>query len=98
MPLFVLEETSVMAATTEKTNCLFKTSGRTLLIAIAVFVFGYPTDVHAGEQNVDCRTPLAFRNAAVNAVVLPYTYAGAPDKPLSEAGRRLSVLLHRSVL
>jgi hypothetical protein len=51
----------------------------------------------AGVQNIPCRNPFVFKNAAVNVVVLPYDSAEAlPDA--TGLGKRLSVLLQMEVL
>ncbi len=52
----------------------------------------------AGAPEVDCSRPFVFSEAGVNAVVLPYTYSGAADKPLSFAGKELSSLIYLNTL
>ena len=51
----------------------------------------------AGMAHLDCRFPMVFGGAAVNVVVLPYTYAG-DSHSLTDTGKRLSLLVKLDVL
>ena len=51
----------------------------------------------AGMPHRDCRFPMVFEGAAVNVVVLPYSYAGN-NYPLTDLGNRLSLLVKLDVL
>lgn len=50
------------------------------------------------KPNVDSRRPFVFSDASVNLVVLPYSYTGTSNEPLSEVGHQLSVLVHLDTL
>lgn len=52
----------------------------------------------AGAPNVPCKRPFIFSDAMVNAVVLPYTYAGSSGKPLSQTAKKLSLLIQVDTL
>ena len=51
----------------------------------------------AGIAHRDCRFPMVFEGAAVNVVVLPYSYAGK-NYSLTNLGNRLSLLVKLDVL
>lgn len=64
---------------------------------VAVFTVCTASVAEAGAQNIPCKNPFVFKNAAVNVVVLPYDAAQAlPDA--TGLGKRLSVLLQMEVL
>jgi hypothetical protein len=50
-------------------------------------------------QNVDCRNPHVFPGANVNAVILPYQYVGADERPeRSLVAQKLGLIVQREVL
>src|SRR5258708_2433869 len=59
---------------------------------------GMVSAAHAGAPEVSCSKPFVFRSAGVNAVILPYTYSGAADRPLDAAGQDLSSLIYLNTL
>lgn len=66
-------------------------------IAAAVIAAALPEQAFGGAMNIDCRRPFVFSKAAVNVVVLPYTYAG--DSPRIDAtSRQLSLLTQLDAL
>jgi hypothetical protein len=53
----------------------------------------------AGDKSHhSCVTPMVFKDAAVNVVVLPYRYAAGNDSSLNDMGNRLSLLVKLNVL
>jgi hypothetical protein len=52
----------------------------------------------AGAPMVSCDHPFVFSNAKVNAVILPYTYSGEAERPLSVAAQKLSGLIYLNTL
>src|SRR5712691_8365687 len=62
-----------------------------LLVSIAL-LFSAPW-ARAGIQHVDCRHPIVFPGSAVNVVVLSYRHMGTTEASLSDAGKRLSLLV-----
>jgi hypothetical protein len=60
-------------------------------------VFLFAPLANAGAAHRDCRFPLVFEGAAVNVVVLPYSYAGR-NYSLTNLGNRLSLLVKLDVL
>jgi len=72
---------------------------RPVLEAAWLFLLvGMVPAAQAGAPEVNCSKPFVFANAGVNAVVLPYTYSGAPDRPLDAAGKELSSLIYLNTL
>ncbi len=72
---------------------------RPVIGAAWLFLFaGVVPAAQAGAPEVDCSRPFVFSEAGVNAAVLPYTYSGAADKPLSVAGKELSSLIYLNTL
>lgn len=66
-------------------------------LAALVSALALPHNAFAGALNIDCRRPFVFSNAAVNVVVLPYTYAG--DSPrVDETSKQLSLLTQLDAL
>jgi hypothetical protein len=65
------------------------------LVVLMISMFAHLAQ--AGMPHRDCRFPMVFDGAAVNVVVLPYTYAGS-DYALSDLGTRLSLLVKLDVL
>ena len=64
---------------------------------VAAIVASAPSLAEAGAQNIPCRQPFIFRDAAVNVVVLPY--ASAPGLPAAGGiGERLAGLIQLEVL
>ena len=64
---------------------------------VAAIVASAPSLAEAGAQNIPCRQPFIFRDAAVNVVVLPY--ASAPGLPTAGGiGERLAGLMQLEVL
>lgn len=63
-------------------------------VALAMLVAGLSVSdsAQAGGLGV-CEAPFAFEAADVNVVVLPYTYAGGPDNPLSKTAKKLPLLI-----
>jgi hypothetical protein len=66
-----------------------------LLLLIALLVS--PAKVFAGAPHMDCSIPFVYTDSDVNAVVLPYMYAGS-NQQLNETGRRLSLLIQADTL
>lgn len=62
------------------------------------FLFFITINANAGIPRVSARRPLVFSNAAINVVVLQYTYTGKDAERRSETGERLSLLMHQSIL
>jgi hypothetical protein len=52
----------------------------------------------AGAPMVVCDRPFVFTDAKVNAVILPYTYSGEAERPLSVAAQKLSGLIYLNTL
>ena len=65
------------------------------LTVLMIFLFAHLAE--AGIAHRDCRFPLVFEGAAVNVVVLPYSYAGKNDS-LTNLGNRISLLVKLDVL
>jgi hypothetical protein len=64
---------------------------------VAAIVASAPGLAEAGAQNIPCRQPFIFRDAAVNVVVLPYE--SAPGLPTAGGiGERLAGLMQLEVL
>ena len=55
-------------------------------------------EAHAGAPMVGCDRPFVFSGAKVNVIVLPYTYSGQSEKPLSAAAHKLSGLIYLNTL
>lgn len=66
-------------------------------VLVAVVTVCTASVAEAGAQNIPCRNPFVFKNAAVNVVILPYASAEAlPDA--AGLGDKLSVLMQMEVL
>ncbi len=68
------------------------------LTTIAVLLLIPIGNVDAGEERVPADQPSVWTHAAVNAVILDYTYTGSESERISETAQQLSLLIHRSVL
>src|ERR1017187_332778 len=71
-------------------------STRTWIVTVFMFLLSARL-AQAGMAHLDCRFPMVFGGAAVNVVVLPYTYAG-DSHSLAGTGNRLSLLVKLDVL
>ena len=71
-------------------------SARTCFLTV-LMVLLFTRLTQAGMAHRDCRFPMVFEGAAVNVVVLPYSYAGR-NYSLSNLGNRLSLLVKLDVL
>src|ERR1035437_2084085 len=71
-------------------------SARTWIVTVLMFLLSARL-AQAGMAHLDCRFPMVFGGAAVNVVVLPYTYAG-DSHSLAGTGNRLSLLVKLDVL
>ncbi len=67
-------------------------------LGIALGALSLAAHLDAGMVNVRCEAPFVFRDAAVNVVVMPYNDPTEPERPLSEAGARLSYLVQVDTL
>lgn len=63
-----------------------------------VLIVATARGAHAGAPMVGCDRPFVFSGAKVNVVVLPYTYSGQSEKPLSAAAHKLSGLIYLNTL
>src|SRR5215469_425043 len=69
---------------------------RTCSLAMLILFMSAPL-TKAGAAHRDCRFPMVFEGAAVNVVVLPYSYTGK-NQSLTRVGNRLSLLVKLDVL
>jgi hypothetical protein len=78
----------------------FQTISSPAIIAFAVVLLIIcPTHgIQAGQLGIKCTEPAVWEGAAVNAVILPYTYTGHGQKPLSETAKELTLLVQMDVL
>jgi hypothetical protein len=70
-------------------------SARTCSLTV-LMIFLFADLAKAGIAHRDCRFPMVFEDAAVNVVVLPYSYAGR-NYSLTDLGNRLSLLVKLDV-
>lgn len=75
---------------------LHQGSARAWIVTVLMFIMSARL-AQAGMAHLDCRFPMVFGGAAVNVVVLPYTYAGG-SRSLADTGNRLSLLVKLDVL
>src|ERR1017187_5473869 len=71
-------------------------STRTWIVTVFMFLTSARL-AQAGMAHLDCRFPMGFGGAAVNVVVLPYTYTG-DSRNLADTGNRRSLLVKLDVL
>jgi len=74
-------------------------SGSAIIALAAVLLIICPIHrIHAGQLGINCTEPAVWEGAAVNAVILPYTYTGHGQKPLSKTAKELTLLVQMDVL
>lgn len=88
--------------TVERRNVRFTTGPEkrlgTTVATVMVLLMVLTGVTNAGRERVPASNPSVWSQAAVNAVILQYTYTGKDSHYLSETAERLSLLIHRSVL
>ena len=68
------------------------------LIIFIMFQLFITINANAGVPRVSAKKPFVFSDAAINVVVLQYTYVGKDEWRFSETGERLSLLIQQSIL
>lgn len=70
---------------------------RPWILSFLVLALTWPATLLAGAIGYKCFEPFVWEGAAVNAVILPYRYAGT-DERLSDSAEELTLLVQTNVL
>ena len=69
-----------------------------IALAVVLLIICPINGIQAGQLGIKCTEPAVWEGAAVNAIILPYTYTGHGQKPLSETAKELTLLVQMDVL